>query len=146
MHDVTYFGTKSVEACTEAWLSVAKNPLVRVIGHSGSELFRYDYEAVIPVFGQNGKLVEINEHTFVARRDSVPNCKKIALVCKKHGVPIVINSDAHFSTQVGSCSNAAAMLREVDFPEELVLNASKERFDAYLKKYTRVYQSIQENG
>lgn len=41
-------GTK--EEHTNAYLKVAENPLVHIIGHSGSAEFLYDYEKVIPVF------------------------------------------------------------------------------------------------
>ena len=53
--------------------------------------FAYDVEKVIPLFGENHKLVEINNHSFDARRQNIENCKKIALCCKKHGVPIVVS-------------------------------------------------------
>lgn len=138
MHEVTYFGLRTREACTAAWLAVAKNPLVRVIGHSGTEAFPYDYETVIQEFGREGKLVEVNNQSFVSRPKSISNCKQIALICKKYGVPIVVNSDAHFSASVGAHDNAEALLKEIDFPEELIINASRERFDAYLKQYTHV--------
>ncbi len=51
----------------------------------------YDYETVIPEFGTNGKLVELNESTFRNRQSSVPNCRKIMELCKKHSVPIIVN-------------------------------------------------------
>ncbi|MFI3207027.1 MAG: PHP domain-containing protein [Clostridia bacterium] len=38
----------SVEKCTYMYLNVAQNKHVNTIGHSGSELFKYDYEKVIP--------------------------------------------------------------------------------------------------
>ena len=88
-----------VEKCTHLWSQVAKNPRVNVIGHSGDPLFAYDYEKVIPLFGENHKLVEINNHSFEARKENIANCKKIALCCKRHGVPIVVDSDAHFETE-----------------------------------------------
>lgn len=128
----------TVERCTELWLKVAQNPMVRVIGHSGTPQFEYDYETVIPEFGRQGKLVEINEHSFLVRKASIPNCKKIAETCKKYGVPIVIDSDAHFCTEMGVYSNAEWMLREIDFPEELIVNADENRLYEYLRKYTKV--------
>ena len=72
-----------VEKCTHLWLQVAKNPKVHVIGHSGDPLYAYDIDKVIPVFGEQHKLVEINNHSFVARKENIANCKKIALACKK---------------------------------------------------------------
>ena len=129
-----------VEKTTHLWLQVAKNPKVNVIGHSGDPLFAYDYEKVIPVFGENHKLVEINNHSFENRKENIENCKKIALCCKRHGVPIVVDSDAHFETSVGKFDFALEMLSEIDFPEELILNASQERLDDYLSRYTHIFE------
>ena len=132
-------GDPTVEKVTNAYLNLAKNPLVNVIGHSGSQKFAYDYETVLPEFGRNGKLVELNESTFTNRKKSVQNCAEIMKLCKKFGVPIIVNSDAHFSTQVGRFENSLRLLAEIDFPEELVVNSSEERFRAYLKQYTGVF-------
>lgn len=128
----------TVELCTHAWLNIAKNPKINVIGHSGMERYRYDYDTVIPEFGRNGKLVEINETSFRVRQDAIPNCKKIAQLCKKHGVRVVVDSDAHFHTALGNYPNALQLLKEVDFPEELVVNSSVERLNEYLSEYTSV--------
>ena len=117
----------TVEKCTQLWLNIAHDPKVNVIGHSGSPEFRYDYETVIPEFGRNHKLVEINSHSFEVRKANIPNCREIALCCKKHRVPVIVSSDAHFETQVKDHTAALEMLREIAFPEELILNANTNR-------------------
>jgi putative hydrolase len=129
----------TIEAVTNLWLQIAKNPNINVIGHSGLVEYPYDYEAVIPEFGRNGKLVELNEGTFLVRKKSVSNCKTIMELCKKHNVPIVVNTDSHFSTQVGCFENSLKLLDELDFPEELVINSDVVRFQTYLKQYSRVF-------
>lgn len=123
----------TVETCTQLYLNVAKNPYVNVIGHSGTPEYEYDYEKVIPVFAENGKLVEINNSSFKQRKGSMTYCKKIAEICKKAGAPVIVNTDAHFMTQVGRAEEALEMLKEIDFPEELIVNSSVERFEKYLK-------------
>ncbi len=130
-----------VEKCTQLWLQVAKNPKVNVIGHSGDPLFAYDYERVVPEFGAQHKLVEINSHTFSVRKQNVENCRKIAIACKKHGVPVVVNSDAHFETDVGNVKAALKLLEEVDFPEELIVNASQARLRDYLEAHTNIFHN-----
>lgn len=125
-------GKASVEKTTNAYLNLAKNPYVKVIGHSGTPKFKYDYEKVIPELARNGKLIEINDNTFYSRKQSCENCVEIAKVCKKHGAYIVVNSDAHFSSRVGRCSSAFEMLREIDFPQELIINSDESRFKEYL--------------
>ena len=39
------------------------------------------------------------------------------LACKKHGTPIVVNSDAHFCTHVGSFEKAVALLEKIEFDD-----------------------------
>ena len=114
---------------------------MNVIGHSGSPEFRYDYETVIPEFGRNHKLVEINSHSFEVRKANIPNCREIALCCKKHRVPIIVSSDAHFETQVKDHTAALEMLREIAFPEELILNANTNRLIEYLRAHTNILEN-----
>lgn len=127
-----------IEKTTRLWLNVAENPAVNVIGHSGSPRFAYDIDKVIPVFGKNHKLVEINAQSFESRTENICNCKRIAEACKKYEVPIVVDSDAHFMTSVGNFTKALEMLESIDFPEELIVNSSVERLNEYLDKYTKI--------
>ena len=138
MHEITIEPIDDIDACTNAWLNIAKNPLVNVIGHSGVEVFKFDYEKVIPEFGRNGKLVEINNSSFKVRESAIDNCKTIAKICKKKRVPIILNSDAHFSTQVGIVDDVIRLLNEIDFPEELIVNANIERFKNYFDESLKI--------
>ena len=127
----------SVEEITQAYIGAAKNRHVDVIGHSGLADYPYDYDTAIRVFAEEGKLVEFNEGTFSSRPASAENCKTIALLCKKHGCRAVVNSDAHFAYRIGQVPLVSKMLDEVDFPKELIVNADKERFEAYLAERKR---------
>ncbi len=127
-------GAGQMDACTAAYLALAENPEVDIIGHSGTPAFRYDYETVIPAFGRCGKVVEINETTFRARSSSLDNCRKIAELCKKHGVRVVLDSDAHYHDQVGRLPRCLALLQEIDFPPELVINGSEASFTRFLQE------------
>ena len=124
----------SVEEITQAWTAVAADPDIDIIGHSGTPLYAFDYEAVIPLFGQYGKVVEINEGTFRVRRDSYENCKRIAQLCKKYGVRIALNSDAHFHAHVGQFEHSIKLLSEIEFPPELIVNNSKESLTAFFSE------------
>lgn len=125
-----------IEAHTETWMQVAKNPLVDVIGHCGDERYPFDYEPVIQEFAANGKIVEINANSFRVRKGSKENCRTIALLCKKYGVRVVVSSDAHFCSWIGRFEPIPQMLSEIDFPEELIMNADYERFSSLMKEKT----------
>ena len=135
MHDVC-FKPIDQEAHTEAWLAVAKNPLVHVIGHCDNPRYLFDHARVIPEFAANGKIVEINNHSAKARPGSEAECKKMIKLLEKHRVPVVVSSDAHHYSNIGVFDNAIRMLRECDFPQELILNADYDRFLAAINKIT----------
>lgn len=132
IHAPAYKGKAGAD-CTGAYESAVKNPLIDIICHSGSPAFPYDYEYIIKLAKKNGKLIEINNHTFFVRKGSITNCRKIAELCKKHEVGIVVSSDAHMFTDIGDYTQALGMLEEIGFPEELVMNTSYEKFAAYMK-------------
>ena len=43
-----------------------------------------------------------------------------------------MNSDAHFMTKIADYAFSEALLREVDFPEELIANYSLEMLKEYI--------------
>lgn len=119
---------------TQAWLAMCDNPLVDCLGHTGQPDFMFDYERVVKRCADTGTMIEINNSSRGIRRGSWPNCYEIAKLCKKHGVTVVVTSDAHTAWKVGDFPNSLELLAEIDFPEELVLNADWERFKAYFKE------------
>jgi putative hydrolase len=122
------------ETHTNIWLRVAENPIVDVIGHCGSPLYPFHHDEVIKAFGKNNKIVEINVGSIKSRPGSKSICTEIARVCKKYDVRVVVNSDAHFHTDIGNLNAGIDLLKEVDFPEELVINSSGERLYTAFKK------------
>ncbi len=137
---------QTTEYHTRAYLNIAQNPYVDVIGHSGTELFRYDYEKAIKAFKEYGKIVEINNASFALRGGAKENCTEIARLCKKYEVTVIVDSDSHFATTVGKVDKAIALLEEIDFPKKLILNADEERFFGYIKEKKNIdfYQLLRE--
>lgn len=122
----------SIKDATNAYLNVAKNRNIDVIGHSGLEQYKYDFKVAIKAFKEYNKLVEINNASYLVRKESQKNCVEIARLCKKYEVPIVVNSDAHFAYKIGNVEKAMEMLMEIDFPKQLIINSSLELFEEYL--------------
>ena len=121
------------ETVTKAWLNTMENEHVDILGHMGDGRYKCDYERVVKKAKEKGKIIEINNHSFKVREGSRENCRCIALLCKKYSVPVVLSTDAHFSAEVGVVPNSVALLEEIDFPEELILNTSLEKLCDYLK-------------
>ncbi len=125
---------KTKEEHTKTWLNIMKNPTVDICGHSGNPLFQYDTEPVIKAARGAGKAVEINNHSFSARKGSFEICREIARACKKFGTKIVVSSDAHSCFDIGAFDDAVKMLESIDFPEELIMNSSAEKFEKILSE------------
>lgn len=123
------------EAHTQTWLNVIKNPYVTILGHTGHPSYQFDHETVIEAAKLHNKCMEINNHSFFVRKEGIENCKKIATCCKKMGAKIVVSSDAHTPFQVGVFDQALELLKEVDFPEALIMNLNAARFEQYLKEW-----------
>ncbi len=118
---------------TEMWLKIAENPLVDIIGHCGSDKYAFDYERVIKEFAKNGKIVEINSHSFDCRPGSEKNCLEIAKLCKSYGVPVVLSSDAHICYDIGHVDNAVDTVLKAGMTEKDVLNTNLDEFLYYLQ-------------
>ncbi|MCX7843691.1 MAG: phosphatase [Clostridia bacterium] len=132
-HDICLEPASSEEH-TRAAIEVLKNPYIDAIAHPGNPQYQLDIEEVVKTAREYNKLIEINNHSFKIRTGSEANCRRFAELCKVYGVRIICGSDAHISFDVGKFDNVIKLLEEVQVPEELVLNTSSQKFEAYLKE------------
>ena len=127
-------GTKKEN--TQAFLKVMENPYVDIIGHPGDPRYPLDYRELFCMAKETGTLLEINNASLTPggfREGSRENIKKILLMSMEEGQPVVLGSDAHFYRNVGDFSYAEDLLKELQFPEELILNNTPEKFLAGLR-------------
>ena len=92
----------------------------------------FDAERLVRAVAERGRLIEINNNSFVARPGCDVNCRKIARLCMQYDVRVCVDSDAHFCANVGEVPKALEMLDSIDFPPELIVNSTFERFEAYI--------------
>lgn len=136
LHDVCIV-PGSIAENTNALIGAMQNPYISVIGHPDDGYYPVDYEAVVRAAKKYHVLLEINNSSLLPnthRLNTQENDRKMLQLCKKHGVCIIMNSDAHFETAVGKHPYALKVLQDVDFPEELVVNTSVKKLKAFLKK------------
>ena len=131
------------EENTEVYLKMLRNPYIDILGHADDPTVPCDFEAMVRTAGEEGKLLELNNNSTTAHRPgSLPSLKKYILCCKAHRQRVCVASDAHFHTMVGSVEPMMTLLEELDFPQELIVNLTKERFDNYLKERIRRIRAI----
>ncbi len=131
---------------TRALESILRNPYVTTLGHLGNQNYIFDQERIVSQCNEFEKIIEINNNSLAIRKGSKENCKSIAKLCMKYHVPIVVTSDSHISFMVGKTDSALAMLEDIGFPEELILNADFDRLANYFKKIRNIdIHSFEEN-
>lgn len=128
------FPPSTFEEHTNIWLKIAQNPLIDIIGHSGSDNYKFDYEKAILEFKKYDKAVELNNHSFRSRPGSEINCLEIAKICKKTGTKVVLSSDAHCCYDICNLEKIYALVNEIEFPEELIMNTTSEKLINWLEE------------
>ena len=116
-------GTK--EENTRATLNAMDHELVKIIGHPDDGRYPLDYEAIVKKAKEKNILLEVNNSSLNSdsfRPNARENYKKLLSLCKECKVRIILGSDAHICYQVGIFDNAQKLLKELDFPNELVIN------------------------
>ena len=126
-------GTKKEN--TQVFLKVMENPYVDIIGHADDPSVPCDFEAIVQEAQHQGKLLELNNNSTTAHRPgSLPSLKQYILCCKAHSQRVCVASDAHFDTMVGNVAPIMALLDELEFPQQLIVNLRQETFEAYLRE------------
>lgn len=130
------FGYSLGTDLTETYKKAMRNPQITIIGHPDDGRFEVDYEALVKEAKATGTLLEVNNSSLKPtsfRSNARENYLKMLSYCKQYEVPIIIGSDSHFYTALGDFEYADALLNEVEFPEELIMNTSTEKFLHYLE-------------
>jgi len=122
---------------TDAVIAALQNKYVDTISHPDNPSYTLDYEAVVKEAARLNKLLEVNDHSFEFRPGGMENAHIYLPLCVRYGVRVVVSSDAHSAFGMGKFDVALRALEELNFPEELIVNATKERFEAYLSERSR---------
>ncbi len=126
----------SVEENTFAYVNAMRHPKVKIIGHCDDVKFPVDYEALMVAAKYYGVVFEINNCSLSPdgyRGDTRENVKRILELCKKYNHPVVLSSDSHGKKHVGDFKYALKMIKEIDFPEDLILNYSAQSFRKFIQ-------------
>lgn len=127
-------GTK--EENTQGVINAMRNPFIQIISHPGDGSAELDFERLMLVAKETHTLLEINNHSMAPIRKktvATPNNLRLLQLAKRYEVPVILGSDAHFSTMIAEYDHIIPLLQESDFPDSLILNYSPEKFMSYIK-------------
>lgn len=125
------------EIITRTLMKTIENPNVHIIGHPGDSRYPMDVEKVVKHAKAHKVLLEVNNASLrptSVRKGVRENLVEILKECIKQDNPIVVATDAHYHEDVGSLEESIQLLKELNFPEHLVMNKNKKRLMDFIEK------------
>lgn len=128
------YGT--MEQNTAAVINAMKNPGIDIIGHPDDSNCPLDYRQLVQASKEYHTLLEINNNSLrsQARKNVKENITSILKLCEQYDVPVIMNSDAHYMTDIANTDHSMPVVEAAGFPKELILNYSAQKFEAYIAK------------
>ncbi|RWR03417.1 hydrolase [[Pantoea] beijingensis] len=128
------FPPQDKTAHTEAMIAAMASGLVHIISHPGNPKFPVDIPAIAEAAAKYDVALEINNSSFThSRLGSEPNCRAIAAAVRDAGGRLSFGSDSHTAFTLGHFDHCLRIMREVDFPEDRVLNVTPRRLLDFLE-------------
>ncbi|MBR2037830.1 MAG: phosphatase [Lachnospiraceae bacterium] len=121
---------------TDCLIKVMDNPAVQIIGHPDDSRYPLEYDRLVQAAGEKRVLLEVNNTSLSPksfRKGGLENVQTYLSLCKEYGVPVIVGTDSHFAPQIGDFTYADKVLKDTDFPEELVVNTSVEKLREYIR-------------
>ena len=125
----------TAEENTRGVIAAIANPYMQMISHPGDGTAQLLFEPIVLAAREHHTLLEINNSSLKPVRhkvDARDNNLEILRLCKRYEVPVILGSDAHISFDIANYEYALELVRETDFPEELIMNTSVRKFKEYL--------------
>ncbi|MDE5712695.1 MAG: phosphatase [Muribaculaceae bacterium] len=128
------WGTKDEN--TTGMIKAISNPFINIISHPGDGTAELDFEPIVIAAKENHTLLEINNSSLKPIRNKTTareNNLEVLRLSKKYDVPVILGSDAHISFDIANYEFLPALLQETEFPDDLIINTSVDRFKSYLR-------------
>ncbi|MCL2166981.1 MAG: phosphatase [Clostridiales bacterium] len=130
------FPREKLSLCTDAVIAAMHNPYIYILGHPDDDLMPLDYEAITLAAKRYYVALEVNNSSLSPvsfRKGAAENYRTILKLARNLGVPIIVSSDSHICYDIGNFSRALALLKELRFPEELIVNSSMKRLTDFFE-------------
>lgn len=114
-----------VEYNTKCIINAMNNPKINIIGHPDDSRYPLDYDAVARHSVKTNTALEINNSSLSplsTRKDGAKNAKMLLEACKANNVKVIMGTDSHICCDVGVFDKAESILKELDYPKELIIN------------------------
>ena len=120
---------------TDNVISCMQHPKVRLITHPDDDHTPLDYKRLVKAAKLTNTALEVNNSSLVKkdmRLGCYDNYRRMLKLCMEYEAPIIVNSDAHDPSWVGEFSLAEELLKEISFPDSLILNNEQDKLFRFL--------------
>lgn len=146
LHDLPHlFQVKNREQVTDRMIQAMSEP-VDIIGHPYHKKCCPIMERFVKAAAEKQVALELNNSSIKQGKADVDEAKLMLSLAKEYGCPISVASDAHMVSEVGENRDAVALLKEVDFPEKLIVNrditSAVEFVNSRKRKRTKISREV----
>ena len=123
-----------------ALISAIRHTKADIAGHPDDEKYPLLAEDLVKACAETGTAIEMNNASLTPggyRGDAAARDCELLRLCRRRGVPVTLGSDSHGAAHIGDFTYALKLVEEENFPEELILNTSVEKFIAHLRAHGR---------
>lgn len=119
---------------TQMYINVIRDSKVLMLGNLCKTEISCDINELLRVCKELHKPVEIDEQSFLYGDDAVRRIRSLLTKCAEENVMICADSGALSAAKVGQMPQLMAELNEIDFPNDLIMNADS---DIFLRNYQK---------
>lgn len=115
---------------TRAAVHAMENPLVKILGHPDDSRYPMDYEELVRAAAELKVALEVNNSSLnplSVRQGARENIRTMLEACMRYGTSVILGTDSHFCSAVGDFAQADQLVRELHFPQELIVNTDPAR-------------------
>ncbi|MCX8956276.1 phosphatase [Erwinia psidii] len=131
------FAPRDRETHTAAMIAAMASGHVHIISHPGNPKYPVDIPAIAAAAAKYQVALELNNSSFThSRPGSEPFCRQIAAAVRDAGGWIAFGSHSHTAFTLGNFEHCLRIAKEVDFPQDRILNVTPRRLLDFLQRRT----------
>ncbi len=135
-------GPQSLADNTQAMIATIASGKVHIISHPGNPKYPIDIKAVAEAAAAHNVALEMNNSSFLhSRVGSEKNCIEIAKAVRDAGGWVALGSDSHVAYSLGGFDKVLAVLQQINFPEDRILNVTPRRLLDFLESHGKPHIS-----
>ncbi len=125
---------QGIDKNTDNLIRCMMHPKTFFVSHPDDGGFPLDYERLVLTAREQGVALELNDAHIRNpwMKDCLENARTYLKLCMKYRTNVFVGSDAHDPSRVGCFDTAIALLEELGFDEDLIVNNSLEKFEDFI--------------